>query len=562
MPRVGLLSAGILLAALSGCSPGAATGTVRVPVLVASAAPADRFHALLARSRDLGPLPPATAVSFVALLRDPASRSGAARIAAIYNPHSSLFGHYESAGEWARRFGPSPALVARVQAMMRRSGITASWRAGDSWMLLNGSARAVERTFHVRIHRYRALSGRRFYAAPHDPVIPAVLDSFFAGTGHLSSYPDRRIRVVPIAGLRPTDLQTAYDISPLRSRHLDGSGETIVFIEIDGFHQSDFDVFTQHFGLPAMHPAIAAGPRLSNVDGEAELDMEVAHEIAPGAKLRVYNCSSSCSSGDMVSLENQAVRQNPRGIINISLGGCESAEGRGLVDAENSAFTEADALGESVFAASGDNGAFTCLDQNWGAPPGPGAIGVSAPASSPGVTAVGGTRLSLHTNGTWYREEVWENPPATAGSGGGISAYFARPSWQRGPGVRNSYDGSGRRELPDVAADADPAGSAQIVINGHLTAAGGTSQAAPIWAGMTALMNQYLKQRGESSAGFLNPVLYALTAGKPAYPPFHDVTIGTNLVYPATPGYDLASGLGTPDAWNLVRDIAAYKAGK
>jgi kumamolisin len=116
--------------------------------------------------------------------------------------------------------------------------------------------------------------------------------------------------------------------------------------------------------------------------------------------------------------------------------------------------------------------------------------------------------------------------------------------------------------VPDVAGDADPLTSAQVVIGGNLTEAGGTSQAAPIWAGITALVNGYLKGHGKPVAGFVNPALYRLAAGSPTYPPFHDVTVGGNLVYPAGPGYDMATGLGTPNAWNLARDLLIQKGGK
>ncbi|MBV9278551.1 MAG: S53 family peptidase [Chloroflexi bacterium] len=238
------------------------------------------------------------------------------------------------------------------------------------------------------------------------------------------------------------------------------------------------------------------------------------------------------------------------------------AEGSQSTAAEAGVFARADALGETVLVASGDSGAYTCINQDWGATPSPQYISVSSPASGPGVTAVGGTSLSLNRNSTWYREEAWQNAAATAGSGGGISAYFARPAWQRGPGVVTSDDTSNRREVPDVAADADPLTSSQVVIDGRLTQAGGTSQAAPIWAGMMADIDQYLRQRKLPLAGFLNPALYALAASKPSYAPFHDIAVGDNLVYPATRGYDLATGLGTPDAWNLARDLADYEGGR
>jgi kumamolisin len=114
------------------------------------------------------------------------------------------------------------------------------------------------------------------------------------------------------------------------------------------------------------------------------------------------------------------------------------------------------------------------------------------------------------------------------------------------------------RQVPDVAAIADPETSVAVNINGEFTEEGGTSQATPVWAGMTALINQYLLSKGLRVAGFMNPALYSLAAAKQPYPPFHDVTLGTNLAYPAGPGYDLATGLGTPIAWNLARDLESY----
>jgi kumamolisin len=115
--------------------------------------------------------------------------------------------------------------------------------------------------------------------------------------------------------------------------------------------------------------------------------------------------------------------------------------------------------------------------------------------------------------------------------------------------------------VPDVSADADPLTSAEIYVEGSFAEVGGTSQATPIWAGMTALMNQYLESHGGHALGFINPAVYSLAATSPQYPPFRDVTLGSNLVYPAGPGYDLATGVGTPDVWNLVRDFAAYQKG-
>jgi kumamolisin len=128
---------------------------------------------------------------------------------------------------------------------------------------------------------------------------------------------------------------------------------------------------------------------------------------------------------------------------------------------------------------------------------------------------------------------------------------------QAGPNAGNA------RAVPDVAADADPASGAAIVTAGHAQQGGGTSQAAPIWAAIAVLIDQYLHCQGLGPVGFMNPALYHLASTRQPYPPFHDVTRGSNLVDPAGPGYDLATGLGSPDVWNLARDLAAYeKAGR
>lgn len=559
--RVLGLAAGALLLIVLAAGPFLATRAA-FPATVAPAAgtAAAPFPSLLAHSRDLGPVTSSQTVTFLAVLRNPSARRQAAELAAIYSPHSRLFGHYKNAQHPGA--GALAHDVGFARAFLRRAGLTVSWEPGSEWLLVRGGARAVERVFRVRVHAYIASSGLHYYAAARDPRIPGPLRAVITGAGHIWSYPDRRPSIIPVAGLRPLDLLRAYDINPLRSRGLTGKGVTIAFVEIDGFRQADLNAFTQHFSLPAMHPTIAAGLPISKVQGEAELDLEIAHEIAPGARLVVYNCGPVCTNNQMLQVESQAVSGSSRGIISISLGGCEKAEGAQSVQAENSTYARAAALGETVLVASGDTGAYTCLQQNWGAAPSPRYVGVSSPASEPNVTAVGGTSLDLHANSAWYREQAWQNAAATAGTGGGTSAYFARPTWQRGPGVITSYNTANRREVPDIAADADPLTGAQVVISGQLTQVGGTSQATPIWAGMMALMNQYLKQQHLPVAGFLNPALYRLAAGSPTYPPFHDVTLGSNLLYPTGPGYDMTTGLGSPDAWNLVRDLAAYEGGR
>ena len=174
-------------------------------------------------------------------------------------------------------------------------------------------------------------------------------------------------------------------------------------------------------------------------------------------------------------------------------------------------------------------------------------LSVSLPASSPYVTAVGGTTLFLYNTGSYEVEAGWEGPLEGAGSGGGLSQIYARPSWQTGMGVLNSAS-NGMREVPDVAADADPLSGYLIYFNGTWQVAAGTSASTPLWAGLIALADQSAAQSGKPALGFLNPALYALGNSSA----FHDVTMGGNLYYSATPGWDYATGWGTPDAAALI----------
>ncbi len=206
-----------------------------------------------------------------------------------------------------------------------------------------------------------------------------------------------------------------------------------------------------------------------------------------------------------------------------------------------------------MFAASGDAGAYDCGDTN---------LAVDSPAGDPNITGVGGTNLQLN-NGAYGSESVWSNPNDTQRGPQGLSSFFKQPVWQIGPSVQNQYS-NGYREVPDVSADADPATGYSVYCTAVASGCnlswqmrGGTGAAAPLWAGSTALINEYLQQQHKTRLGFANPMLYGLQDATQPFPPFHNITSGTNLFYPATPGYDEASGLGSPDLYNVARDVAA-----
>jgi kumamolisin len=533
----------------------------------------DLFTALVTGSKDLGPLPTMRKVSVLLLLKDPNGARQAADLKAMYTPHSPLFGKFKTVQQFARSYGPPSRLVKGTQTWLRQRGFVTDWRQGDSWMNVSGSVRIVEKVFGVRVHGYQSPRGVRYYASPRDPVVPVALRGSVAGVGRISNFFQPRTHAaahaIPAGGLSPNDLLRAYNIKPLRDLGMDGSGETIAFFEVDGFAQKDLDAFTSKFGLPPIHPIIKAGPTLPP-GGETEMDLEVAHAIAPQARLLLYNVDwkkatdTSSTYADIGTkflgpTQEQMINENPHNILSESWGLCDQALGQQITTVWNGMYAKATALGESAFVSTGDEGAYECLNASKaGTPPSPDLISVPLPASLSNVTATGGTRLSVRQDGSWLADTVWEEPGLTGGTGGGFSHYLPMPPWQKGPGVPNQNNPRNLREIPDVSADADPASGVAIFSTGNWQEGGGTSQSAPIWAGMTALFNQYLKSKGLHEAGFLNPALYALFNGKPEFPPFHDVTVGNNLFYPAGAGFDMASGIGTPDGWNLARDLETY----
>jgi kumamolisin len=362
---------------------------------------------------------------------------------------------------------------------------------------------------------------------------------------------------VRVGGLTPVDILRAYDIQPLRDLGIDGTSQTVVVtVPRDGYSQAALDTFTTRFGLPAIHVESRADDplALANV-GELELDLEIIHAIAPGAKLVVY--AWAANSGDAAYVA-RAIEENPGAILSQSWHACEQGLSAATLEAYRAALKRASEQSETVFSATGDGGAYACLTQNedWGTPPSADRIGAVTPASVPFGIAVGGTRLSVRTDGSYYRETVWEWPAMTEASGGGASTYFARPDWQFGPGLP-AADAQTHRLTPDVAAVAE-GGMAIFTTAGGWELAGGTSESTPIWAGITALINGYLRGRGLPAVGAFAPALYALARSPQPYPPYHDVVVGGNLVELAGPGWDSSTGLGSPDAYDLARDVEAY----
>jgi subtilase family serine protease len=502
-------------------------------------------------------------------------------LAELYNPHSSLYHHFLTPQQFTTEFAPTADQQRQVVDYLHSQGLSVTHIASNGLLIdATGTVAQAESAFHVTINNYQ-VGTRHFYANASAPSLPASISSLITSIGGLDNsttlHPLSQLSVTAAhiphrsgnkgkvqaaaGGYGPSDLLGAYDGATLQQAGITGSGQTVAVFELDGYQQSDITHYLQsnNLGNPSITNVLVDGYNGAAGAGaiEVELDIEVVAAMAPGAAQIVYEGPNTTQGVN--DTYNQIVTDNKAQVMTTSWGECEAQSGTSELQTLDNIFKQGAAQGIAFFAASGDSGAYDCNDNT---------LAVDSPADDPYVTGVGGTTLQIN-NGTYGSETVWSNPsdtqrsPNGAGGGGGISNTFAEPTWQTGPGVKNQYS-NGNREVPDVSADADPntgyaiyctVSAAGCPSTGNVVV-GGTSAAAPLWAGSTAMINQYLQQQGKSRVGFFDPQLYQLASTQQQYAPFHDITTGNNLYYPATAGYDEASGLGTPDIYNIARDLA------
>ena len=337
-----------------------------------------------------------------------------------------------------------------------------------------------------------------------------------------------------------------------------GNGQTIAILINTFAADSDLTAFWAQNNIPANLSQIqtinVANANLPAPEDEETLDTEWASGIAPGATIRVY-AAASLNFVDLDTaldaiLEDTATIPGMRQ-LSISLGLGETFMGgpQGVAATGHQKFLRLAAAGVNVFVSSGDAGSNP--DNTGQSPVGP--LQVEYAASDPSVIAVGGTTLVLAPDGSVASETGW------AAGGGGKSIFFPRPSWQTGVNdtastaaangaAANSAAATPMRLVPDVSCTADPSDGANLVLNGKSIVIGGTSWAAPVWAGFCALINEARGNAGKPFLPFLNPLIYQLR-GTPA---FRDITTGTNGAYSAGTGYDMVTGIGVPNVAALI----------
>jgi subtilase family serine protease len=598
LSRVGaLLSACALGATLSISSSAAAAGPVRLGS--APAVPADAHIA--------GALATSTPMHITVTLksRDPAGL--AAFAGAVSTPGSPLYRRYVTPAQFAHRFGATPSSVRAVESSLKAHGLAAGPVSPNSLSIpVTATAGRVSQAFSTSLARVAVASGKTAIVNQQAPSVdPGVAGDVQAviGLDTLSTAKPLLVQshraataatphVVPATGgpepcaaasavganqggLTADQIASAYGLSGLYQSGDEGAGQTVAILELEPYDPGDIAAFDQCYGASTVptNVSIDGGAGSGAGAGEAALDIENVIGLAPQAKVDVYEGPNS--GNGPFDVMSAIISQRAAQVVTTSWGQCEQLEGIGQASSENTLFQEAAAQGMTIVSASGDDGSEDCF-------PTPPTLDVDDPASQPFVTGVGGTTLTANTTtGARLGESVWNDGPSVGASGGGISSFWPMPSYQKdAPGSLHVINGnsSGKpcsassgdcREVPDVSADGDPNTGYVIYWNGTNSAVppgtvgwqvvGGTSAAAPAWAALIALTNASGACAG-TSIGFANPALYH--AGAADYSTdFNDVTSGNNDMtgafglYPAGSGYDMATGLGSPNGTALAQAL-------
>jgi kumamolisin len=617
----------------SGFLPRTASSLIAssVTALALGAAPAAIAAPLAPAATDLGPTPAADTITVSLVLKVKHPEALEAFVTLSQEPLSPTYHHFLSTREFADLFAPSQGDIATIRRFLAGFGITVDEVYADRLLIkATGTADAFNQAFSADMHDVRE-NGRRFHRHHHDPVIPLLIRDLLVAVEGLSNEPKFAHRhhsltnntpfptptpVLPKSGAIATgvpgsftvgDTANLYNINPLYAAHVDGTGRTVGIVTLAGFDPADAFTYWNLVGLSTKANRLTqvhvdGGGEISADAGTGEtcLDVEQSGGLAPGAKVVVYDAPNS--DAGFIDLFYKAASDNVVDTMSCSWGLAEAflfpevvgVDNRPQMIAFHQAFLEAAAQGISVFAASGDSGAFDINDAF--NDPVANVLTVDHPANDPAITAAGGTTTPFTTNfgpGTpdfvVAKEQVWgwdaleaylvQNVDPgflhalfPAGAGGGVSTFWPVPLYQRGvQGIRKTEpnqsiifdDGTGPvdlldlpagfagRNVPDVSLDADPFSGYLLVSTpdgGLLSGFGGTSFVAPQLNGIMALVSQ---ANGSRRLGLINPMLYRFKRQVGAGAPLVDIRAGDNWFYAGIPGYDPGAGLGVLNVANF-----------
>ena len=555
------------------------------------------LHPLGVNESDAGPVDSSEILPALTMTLRPSDEQEAALEKLLeeqQDPASPNYHQWLTPEQFGERFGVNDADLQKITTWLESQNLhVASVAPSRNAIMFTGTAGDVGKAFQTEFRHYRSDTATHF-ANSQDPSIPVAFDGVIRSIHGLNNYrmkPHARLHKQSVdpsytstSGshyLSPSDLQVAYGLKALHAAGYNGTGQTIVIAGQTQIDLSDIQQFRSQFNLPASDPNMLLVPgsqdpgKIKDDMSEADLDIEWAGAAAPNAAIQyVY-------ANDVMDAVQYAINQNLSKVISVSYGLCEPQTPRSDALTMQSWARQGNAQGITWVNASGDSGGADCVTSTSTRNSG---LSVDIPAGIPEVTGIGGTSFSEGSGTFWnatndaaggsllkYIPEVAWNDSTDgdpSAGGGGASTYFSKPSWQTGAGV----PADGARDVPDVSFNSSAEHDGYLVYtSGKRSVYGGTSAATPVFAGLLTLLNQYLLATGAQSVaglGNVNPRLYALAQTNPSV--FHDVTSGDNIVnvtcgtrntrnctpgsfgYSASAGYDLATGLGSVDAYALV----------
>jgi subtilase family serine protease len=446
------------------------------------------------------------------------------------DPASPYFHRFLSVADFTNRFGPTETEYAALCSFAVAHGLSVRMVAANRFVLdVEAKASTIEEVFGIRLGRYRHANGDEFFAPDREPLIdlpmPVLHISGLDNAERPVARAGHKEQIGPQTGSGPSGNYTATDMrnAYYGNGTLNGSGQIVGLVEFGSYNITDIQSYFSGLGQTLKVPVVGI-----SVDGitptctgncddyEEAIDIEQVIGMAPGLQ------QVSFYAGDtIIDILNRIATDNTAKQISSSYGWPADAAN------EDPVYKEFAAQGQSFVDGSGDDGYKLAQGGVW-------------PADDANVTGVGGTILSTQTGGAWLSEVAWPH------SGGGPSPDSIKiPSWQKPFINANNKGALMRRNVPDVAAEAnyDSWACYSLTCNGNN---GGTSFSAPRWAGFIALVNQQSMSTKKTTVGFLNPTLYKLAAGNTYNSDFHDITSGNNGKYYAVVGYDDVTGLGTP----------------
>ena len=587
--KINRVKAAALAAVLAGIAGGVTAGSVQYATV------AHNVPGMVAKAQVLGRHDPAEVLTVSVALKLRNTDQLHAFLRDVQDPRSPSYHHWLTPAQFGALYGATQEQADAVTRYLTSQGLTVKDVTPSRLRVhVSASAGALEKAFHVSINDYR-YNGRQFFSADGDPRLPAEMTSYVVSVMGLDNAVELKPHLVAApntaqpmtgrginnpAGFSPQQIATAYSWGDLTDASR-ASGVKLAVATAFTYRKADITFFWSHFGLPSHTLTnIPIDGTTRRLNDETTLDVERSSSMGPGADVLVYE-SVNPSFVVFDDMFTQIINDNIADVITTSWGLCEVDqvdEGVGFsIIAEDASYLQGLAQGQTFMAAAGDGGSQDRCGHNFFPN-----NNADFPASDPNVISAGGTHLVLNSDNTIKSESVWVS------GGGADSGLFAEPSYQTNtggwlsntdcvddgnhignalgtslgiaPSVACVATGDASRQGADLSLDSDPATGYALYYNGRWAVFGGTSFAAPEFAGLFSMI---VKANGGHLTGRVGsgPRFIYCDAVNNALTDFNDIVVGNNGKFDALTGWDHATGWGTPIATSFITNgVAALGA--